>query len=243
MPCWYNTVLAARSTDSGADFSKAAQPVVASAPFAQDVEQGRHRGFFNPSNIVSDGRFFYFLASTTGWTGQDNGVCLFRTANPDDPTSWRAYDGTAFTLRFVDPYRNPRSTEPRPCMPLKPFPAPVGSVVRQREAGAWLAVFQASKNTEDFSVSGFYTAASRDLVHWSAPRLLIAGSTNYDDPCRSGGRMIAYPSMMDPQARGRNFDDVGPEADLFFASLAVEGCVITGNRILMRQPVAIRIEP
>ena len=239
MQCWFNTVLSVRSGDGGASFAKAAHPVVASAPFPQDVDQGRHRGFFNPSNIVSDGRFFYALIATTGWDGQDGGVCLFRTDDPDKPETWRAFDGTAFTVQYADPYRAAADRRTRSCMTLAPFPAPVGSVVRQRDTGVWLAVFQAQRDQGRFPVSGFYAATSRDLVHWSEPRLLLAGTTNYEDPCGSGGRLIAYPSLVDPAATGRNFDDVGTTAQLLYARLKVEGCTITSDRVLVRQAVTI----
>lgn len=243
MQCWFNTVLAVRSTDGGATFAKLKQPVVASAPFPQSVGQGRHRGFFNPSNIVSDGRFSYFLASTTGWDGQDNGVCLFRTPDPDTASSWRAYDGKDFSIRYADPYRSPILDLPRPCQPLAPFPAPVGAVVRQRGTGLWLAVYQAAADRGAFPVSGVYASGSRDLLHWSAPRLVLPGTTNYEDPCRSGGRMIAYPSLVDAESHGRNFDDVGTTATLLYASLRVEGCAITADRDLMGQAVSIAFKP
>ncbi|MEQ4596878.1 MAG: hypothetical protein ABN488_03760, partial [Methylobacteriaceae bacterium] len=61
MECWYNTVTAAFSRDGGRSFTRAAPPaVVAGAPFRQEEGQGRHRGFFNPSNIFGEGRFRYF---------------------------------------------------------------------------------------------------------------------------------------------------------------------------------------
>ena len=243
MQCWFNTVLAVRSEDGGADFAKLKAPVVASAPFRQEAEQGRHRGFFNPSNIVSDGVFFYMLASTTGWTGQDGGVCLFRTQDPDRPGSWRAYDGTGFTARFGDPYQAAAPRLSQSCTVVTPFPAPVGGLVRQRGTGVWFAVFQAAASAGVFPVSGLYVAASRDLLHWSAPRLLVTGSTNYDDPCRSGGQMLAYPTLIDPAATGRNFDDVGTTAHLFFAKLRVDKCSITGDRVMLHQPVTLRILP
>ncbi|MCW6510369.1 hypothetical protein [Lichenifustis flavocetrariae] len=242
MKCWFNTVLAVRSTDGGATFAKTAAPVVASAPFPQTEQQGRHRGFFNPSNIVSDGTFFYMMSSTTGWDGQEGGVCLFRTRDPDDPAAWRAYDGTSFTVRFGDPYRTPPHVPPH-CQTIAPFPAPVGSLSRQRGSGIWFAVFQAAKDAGVFPVSGLYAATSHDLLHWSLPRLILAGATNYDDPCHAGARMIAYPSLIDPAAQGRNFDDVGATADLYFASMAVAGCSITGDRVLMRQPVMLKVGP
>ena len=241
LACWYNTVVAVSSSDGGRRFARPTPPqVVAAAPFRQDVGQGRHRGFFNPSNIVADGQNHYFLAGTTGWEAQDSGACLFRSADPFDPASWRGYDGQGFTARFPDPYR----TKPgRPtCKVVSPFPGPVGSVVRHRGTGAWIAVFQASAGGQ-FPEPGFYTTSSRDLLAWDKPRLLLAGGTLYDDACTSGGRLISYPSLIDPAASGRNFDDVGDAADLYFSDLKVEGCQVTSARDLVRRRVAIKVWP
>ena len=256
MQCWFNTVLAVRSTDGGASFARPAT-VVASPPFRQDVDQGRHRGFFNPSNIVSDGRYTYFLASTTGWSApspvaglapevgsasepgadQEAGVCLFRSPDPTNPNAWRAWDGRGFTVTYRDPYRG--RPKPKPCAVVAPFPAPVGSVVRVAPGGLWLAAFAAKADAGLFPVPGFYTATSPDLLHWSAPRLLLPGPTLYDDACRAGGRLIAYPVILDPASPSRNFDRSGPHPDLYYDVLDTEGCTITGRRSLVRRPVAI----
>ncbi len=242
MRCWYNTVLGARSTDGGARFRRAPEPVVAAAPFPQDVGQGRHRGFFNPSNIVAEGGRAFMLAATTGWDGQPDGTCLFRNPDPADPTGWRAFDGRGFTIRYADPYRS-RALPEAPCKPVGPFPGPVGSLTKLRGSGEWLAVFQAKADAGRFPVPGFYAAASRDLVDWSEPRLVLPGATLYDDPCGSGGRLIAYPSVLDPADPSRNFDRAGSTPELFYTELAVEGCTVSGPRSLLRRPLRIGMRP
>ncbi len=238
MQCWFNTVLEAGSSDGGDDFRRPAG-VVASAPFRQDQDQGRHRGFFNPSNIVSDGRYVYFMASTTGWAEGDQagGVCLFRSDRPQDPGSWRAWDGQAYDVRYTDPYRT--SPHAAPCAVISPFPAPVGSIVRVEPGGLWLAVFQAKADAGVFPVSGFYTATSRDLLHWGAPRLLMPGPTLYDDACTAGGPLISYPVLLDPSSSSRNFDRTGFSPDLYYDVLITEGCTVTGRRTLVRRGVTI----
>ena len=242
MACWYNTITAAASADGGRSFTRADPPaVVAGAPFRQEAGQGRHRGFFNPSNIVADGRWRYFLSSTTGWKGQGEGVCLFRSDDPADPSRWRAWTGTGFTAAFPDPYRA-AIREPASCRPVGPFPGPVGAVIRHRGSGAFIAVFMA-KAGGVYEKSGFYWTTSRDLLTWDRPRLLLEGKTLYDDPCTAGDRLIAYPSLLDPAAQGRNFDDAGDAALLTYASLRVEGCTITSDRDLLRRPVAITVWP
>ncbi|WP_375456469.1 hypothetical protein [uncultured Methylobacterium sp.] len=245
LECWYNTITAATSKDGGRSFSRDIPPtVVAGAPFRQEIGQGRHRGFFNPSNIVSDGRWRYVFASTTGWDRpgeQEAGVCLFRSDRPADPSRWRAWTGTGFTASFPDPYRtgSPRGDT---CRPVTPFPTPVGAVVRHRASGAFIAVFMA-KAGDGFPQSGFYWTSSRDLLAWDVPRLLVAGATLYDDPCAAPGGLIAYPSLLDPAAAGRNFDDVGDAAILTYATLRTEGCTITSDRDLVRRPLAIKVWP
>ncbi len=241
MQCWFNTILSVTSRDGGATFERPRVPqVVASAPFGQEVDQGRHRGFLNPSNIVSDGRWRYVFIATTGWNGQPYGACLLRTDDPGDPASWRAFDGRDFTIRYGDPYRE-KGLAPAACKPIAPFPAPVGAVVRHRGTGAWVAVFQAWANGREFPEPGFYVTASRDLLTWDKPRLLLAGKTLYDDACTAGPRLIAYPSLLDRAARTRNFEDVGDEAELYHAVMPVKGCEVTADRDLVRQRVAIRI--
>ncbi len=235
--CWYNTVLAYHSVDSGVNFLRSHPLVIAAAPFRQEVGQGSHRGFFNPSNIFSDGSYEYFFAATTGWNGQPYGACLFRSATPENSASWRAFDGRAFSIRYDDPYRSP-FVAPKACAPISPFVFPVGAVVRDEASGMWIAVFQASHNADVFPVDGFYYAEAKDLTHWSEPRLLLAGKTLSSDPCTAGPSLIAYPSVLDPTAKGRNFDNVGSAPFLYYATIAVTNCA-TGERRLVRQRLSI----
>ena len=234
--CWYNTLLAAHSSDAGASFVRPSAPVVAAVPFRSDFDQGRHRGFFNPSNIFAFQGQQYFFASTTGWAGQEGGVCLFRSANPAQPGSWRAWDGAGFASAFPNPYAA-KTTLASHCALIAPFPAPVGAVVQY--GSLFVAVFQAKRDASLFPVSGFYYATSANLLAWSFPRLLVPGATLYDDPCGAGERLIAYPSLLDDAAKSRVFADVGPHPWLYFAALALEGCTITSRRDLLRVKVEI----
>jgi hypothetical protein len=243
LPCWYNTILSFRSEDAGRSFTKSAPLVVAAAPFRQEVEQGRHRGFFNPSNIFADGTHKYALISTTGWNGQGYGACLFRNDNPLNSAGWRAYDGKDFSVRYDDPYAA-KSAAPRACAPIAPFGFPVGAVVRHRASGTFIAIWDAPKNEPDLPANGFYISTSRNLLDWSAPLLLLAGRTMMSGACApdgSGrdGSVIAYPSILDSKAEGRNFDNVGDEAWLYYAAIKAEGCTPGANRVLLRQKINI----
>ena len=235
--CWYNTILAYRSTDGGRDFTRSSAPVVAAAPFRQDVEQGRHRGFFNPSNIFADGSSIYTLISTTGWTGQPYGNCIFRSDDPLTAGSWRAFDGKNFSIRYQDPYKVDVA-HAKPCMTITPSPFPIGSIVRHRASRSWIVLFQASSGGA-FALDGFYYATSHDMLHWSAPHILLAGKTLYGDLCKAGPAIINYPAMIDPVSSSRNFDEVGDHPDIFFTRMDVADCQ-TGTRLLVREGLTIR---
>ena len=238
LACWYNTILSFSSSDGGASFKMDKPAVVAAVPFRQDVGQGRHRGFFSPSNIVAHGGHKYFFTSTTGFSGQNFGVCLFRAADPHDSASWRAWDGKEFSIRYDDPY-SPGAKPPKPCAIIEPFLYPVSSFVRHRASGTFIAVWMGRKNDKQFPVDGFYFTTSRDLKTWGLPRLLRAGPTIHDIPCT--GSLIGYPSLLDETAQGRNFDDVGDAPWLFFTRIESRGCGATGNRVLVRERMKITL--
>ena len=103
-------------------------------------------------------------------------------------------------------------------------------------------MFQAKADGRAFGQPGFYVTSSRDLLTWDTPRLILAGKTLYDDHCGAGS-LISYPSLLDGGSKARNFDDVGDAAELYFATLKVEGCAVTSDRDLLRRRVAIKVLP
>lgn len=240
--CWWNSVLAVVSRDGGRAFSRQSPVVMAASPAPSETGQGRHRGFFNPSNIIKQNGAVFSLIATTGWQGQASGVCLFRNTDLAQPGGWRAHDGKGFAARFPDPYGNDRPTG-QTCQPVGPFPAPVGSVTRHRGTGLWVAIFQAKSGMPDgmggqYAVSGFYAASSRDLLSWSPPSLVIETATLYDSPC-GAGVLRSYPSLIDSAAQTRNFEDTGDTALLTFAEKRVDGCTVTHDRKLVARKVRI----
>lgn len=241
LACWYNSVLTAGSGQGGLSFARDKKStIVASYPYRQETGQGRHRGFFNPSNIFSDGEWKYTFIATTGWSGQKHGACLFRTKTPGDAASWRAWDGKSFSVHAGDFYAG--TADPlKVCEPIAPFVTPVGAVVKHIPSGAWIAVMQASPHDQFFSESGIWATASRDLFHWSKPVLVAAGKTLYDNPC-GAGLLVAYPSLIDRHSPARNFDTSGDSADLYYATLRVDGCAVTSDRDLVRRKVSIAVQ-
>lgn len=241
MACWWNSVIAILSPDGGKSFTRAPMPAIAASPEKSEIGQGRHRGFFNPSNIVKANGAYHTLIATTGWAGQSSGVCLFQSKSLAQGGDWRAFTGRGFAARFPDPYSE--TLRDQTCQPIAPFPAPVGSVTRHEASGLWLAVFQAAKGMPDgrggsFPVSGFYAASARDLTRWSEPRLILETRTLYDNPC--GESVIrAYPSLIDPAATSRNFETTGDIALLTYAETPVQGCNLRHERQLVARKVRI----
>lgn len=242
MACWWNSILAIRSGDAGRNFERPRDAVMAATPEPSETGQGRHRGFFNPSNILPHRGHFYAFIATTGWEGQRSGACLFRTDNPADPARWRAWDGSDFSARFADPYTSGRDRRPR-CEPITPFPAPVGSVTRHEASGLFLAVFQAAAGMPDglggrFAKSGLYITSSRDLLRWAPARLVVEAKSLYDNPC--GAKVLLnYPAILDPASKDRNFALTGDTALLTYTEITVEGCEIRHQRRLLAERIRI----
>ncbi len=258
--CWWNAILGVRSGDGGQSFVKLPSPVVAATPFGSEHDQGRHRGFFNPSNIVARDGAFYTLIGTTGWNAgqgpsrsgpsrsgpsrlgdQPGSVCLFRSTDLARG-DWRGFDGKDYSARFPNPYGG-NLPEAQTCQGIAPFPAPVGGIVRHRPSGMYLAVYQAAAGSADgrggrLSESGFYLSSSKNLLTWRAPTLIFATKSFYDSAC--GADVVRnYPVLIDDRAETRNFEDIGDEAMLFFSQTRVEGCTPTSDRQLIARKVRI----
>jgi hypothetical protein len=229
MACWNNRVTAASSSDGGRTFRRLG--LVAAAPYPYDGSLGRHVGYFNPSNIISRDGWYYATLFATQWGAQAAGNCLIRTDRLDDPASWRAWDGVDFTIRFVDPYRDSNfAADKHVCTPVRGVGSPIGSIVRHRASGTYVATLAAH--------GGFYVSTSSDLVLWSAPRLVMAAPLSGEQGC-SEKWVVNYPSLLDPASPERNFESVGDTAWLYFTRFWTKDCGLPMQRDLMRVRVKI----
>lgn len=232
LACWANRITAAISRDGGRSFQRSG--LVATPPYRYDGTLGRHVGYFNPSNIFEKDGWYYATVFATSWGAQRPGNCLLRTRDLGDPGSWRAWDGQAFTVSFVDPYRSSEPPEQHVCTPLPGLPLPVGSVVRHRGSGRYVATLSGK--------GGFYTSWSADLLNWSPPQHVwqvpVIGGQGCEAPWAA-----AYPALLDETAPERNFDSVGDTAWLYYTRLWAKDCRLTLRRDLMRVRVTVAPPP
>ena len=237
MDCWFNALTLAVSHDGGQNFERVrGDAIVAALPYRFDQVGLGHHGYFNPSNIVSFGDYRYMFAFATEAGLQKNGNCLLRTDAIDRAQAWRGWNGAGFLVEFVDPYTGMVQPEQHVCAPVDvgSLRWPVTSLVRHAPSGLFIAIMQ---NTAPGG--GIFYATSPDLLSWSAPALLLpeiglpAWHCGDPDP-------IAYPSLLDPASRDRNFETVGINALLFATRFEVDRCKPGRVRRLQSWVVTIR---
>ena len=217
--CRYNGVTFSSSSDRGATYTDPPFPdnVVATIPYRYVPEAGRY-GVFSPSNIIERNGFFYAMILISQSYGQQRaGACLMRTRTPDDPKSWRAWDGAAFTVRFVNPYLEPSAAPlTHACMPVAGNE--IGQIERSLVYNTYLNKFVVIGTESKYEpslgrvVRGFYYSFSDDMINWSDKQLLYETSPTV---CPSRPPRV-YPSLIDHNAAGRNFDTVGRFAYLYY---------------------------
>lgn len=246
--CWRNAIVAFRSEDGGHGFLPAApsgRHVVAALPYRYGGDEGRPTGYFGPSNILEHaGRLHVFIFAEAMGV-QRRGACLLRAEDPDGdgPPVWRAFDGRDFTVAFADPYRMAVDDPARhACAPLSGIGSTIASVVRHAPSGLFVALIAARRAPAPDAppVSGIWYLVSRDLLAWSAPRLLFAGPLLFARDCARDDA-FAYPSLLDPASPSRNFDVVGGRAFLYLVRIRLADCRPTMTRDLVRLPVELTL--
>lgn len=241
-PCWYNAITYARSTDGGRRFTAdpapsrvAVAPTLVWQPPTPSNRSTQPYGAFSPSNIVrGSGGWYYvmFFVIHDPATPALRGACLMRTQSLGDASSWRAWDGAAFTVRMGSPYVSGAAT-PRGCALVgrDSIGGASGSLTWNSYLQRWMVIgAEAVGNT-----CGFWYALSADLITWSKLRLLKSQPVGYG-PCPAGpggSNFGAYPSIIDHADTTANFERAGATPYLYWMQ------AVTGNldRKLMRARV------
>lgn len=238
MDCWYNSLTAAASRDAGRSFLRMpGRALVAALPYRYDQVGLGHHGYFNPSNIATLNGAQYMLTFATHAGLQQEGNCLLRTLHVDQPASWRAWNGSDFSVAFIDPYAGPQTPEGHVCEPVgvNRLRWPVTSLVRHQGSGLFIATMLNGARG-----GGVYYATSADLIRWSEPAALMPGIGQGAFTC-TDLPPIAYPSLLDPTTDDINFATVSNNPSLFFTRFNVTNCRTGMDRELFRVQLQIRL--
>ena len=240
LKCWYNTITLASSTDGGRTFSHAPPPrhLIAAVPYRFRPDAGRAYGLFQPSNIArrDDDGHYYALIHAEAYGLQRSGTCVIRTPRLDDPGAWRAWDGSGFNVKFIDPYRI-QGASGHVCAPVSD-PEIAGmthSLTYSTYLDKYVLISPSLARLRGARglTWGFYYSTSDDLIDW-APRKLIREvelmqSYECGDP-----NPVGYPSLIDPESPSRNFETIGQRPWLYFTRFHYEDCRNVLNRDLVR---------
>ncbi|MCW4461185.1 hypothetical protein OK349_05660 [Sphingomonas sp. BT-65] len=138
-------------------------------------------GYGAPSNIFRgrnqdgtvDGYWYMFVYTNSGHGGQAKGQCLFRSSNPADRTSWRAWNGNTTTPGFTQVMGNPYTTTNSTCAVVQPtlFNTYVRSVVWHKPSRHYIAIYRVGAD-------GVYWATSPDMLNWTQGGELLASDSD-----------------------------------------------------------------
>jgi hypothetical protein len=193
-------------------------------------------GFNQPTNIIKKGDFYYAMINDWGYRAQKYGPCLIRSKDPFDPTSWRAWNGIAFVVQFVNAYVDKNfAPEQHVCNPV--MPGSVDGIVLLEEEG----IFLATQFTPDsrYGPPGLYIFGSTDLVHWANPTL-VAKTTELEAQDGAGRWTYGYTSILDASSKDRNFSTISPHAYLYYVRL--DGNHAPYGRRLVRRHLLVQVK-
>ena len=230
--CWTVSIGLAISHDFGATWAHALPPprhLVAAVPYPYNATQLAF-GWGDPSNIIkhpTDGHYYVAIWNRNQVGLQPPGICMMRTATLLDPASWRAWNGSAYTVRFVSPYEVEPGREGEHICAVTNLPAGSCVPIAGKPRGCQAAGLSWSTYLQTFvAVLGcgetFRWATSDDLIVWSELKDLDirAGlSPNVSKMVRA----INYPTFLDPASPrdfgDRNYGTIGRTPYLFWASI------------------------
>lgn len=195
--CWLGDIIAARSTDMGRNYSKG--PVVATLGNQRPANDRRY-GAFTTSNIAKGPDGFYTVAFLEA-KNVIRGNCLLRSDDPLDPTRWRGWDGTGFSLNMNAP------NSARRCATLDNLDQPVRSIAWIPAKKRWIAILSTNKMSGGQRRPGVYYSDSADLLRWSAPSLIAEAAISLTGQEFQQRRWF-YPVILDPNSKSRNFDTI-----------------------------------
>jgi hypothetical protein len=251
--CWFNSISLGISTDRGRTFahtSPTPSNLVATSPYRYEADTGP-AGIMMPSNIIkfASDNMYYTLVAAQDYGAQEGGTCLMRTGNLLDPTSWRAWDGSGFTVQFVNPYTDSSDPAQHVCEPVSVNE--IGMMSASVHYNLYLNKFVLvgqSGNTFDTRQEdpGIYWSTSSDMIHWTRAKQLMKSELLWTHQCGDSDP-IMHPSLLDPASASPNFELGGRQVDLFFTQFHYQydatHCWMGLDRDLIRIPLEFNKPP
>ena len=246
--CEYDSDTYHESTDGGYHFHsfKAPANFLAGVPY-EYVEDGGPSGYSVDSNIIELGGWYYAMVTSWTWpancTGSQgphrcltSGAAPIRTTDVFDPSSWRGWSGTDFSVSFMDPYVGPVDHPQEHVYTPVPYMDVVTGINIFQPANLVVAVLWNPWSNE-YGAKGFYLSTSTDLVNWTKPTL-VATVDQFLEQEPKGSWSYAYFSLIDPAAPDRNFSIIGDHPYLYYVRFANAG----SSRILFRQGIKLSLK-
>jgi hypothetical protein len=228
--CWDATIVQGLSSDNGLTFHLPAslpERLAMANPFRYVPDAGR-QGMAMQTNMISpgDGYVYMLVSSTVVQLPHDrSGMCVFRTSDPANLTSWRAWNGTAsgWSVSTIDPYKDPagnatlsQSLE-HVCQPVLDGAFRFGLNFHE-ETGTYVAFGVGPPAAGQPGTETMAYTWSNSLVDWpfgnggfsrNNTELFgnirsMVGISGWSQSRNSTGRW--YPSFVDPQSPGINFE-------------------------------------
>jgi hypothetical protein len=196
---------------------------VAALPYAYDPGQEGRSGYFNPSDIFRVGAYLHAFVFAEAYGTQRRGACLLR--RPVEGAEWRAWDGTGFAATLSGLSGEVRGDI---CTPVEGVSSTLSSVLSEGEGG-YLAV---TPRTVD-GRPGIWLQRSDDLLSWQPPELLVELPLLWQRDCAAPAA-YAYPALVAPESRSRNFDTVEGEVWLTLVRMPLDAdCHVGPERDLV----------
>lgn len=194
----YTSITLFSSVDGGESFAPARAPpahLVATTPYDNtNLSLGVPGvGFGMPSSVFKDpSSAFYFTIVLSSWgrdvRAQQGGLCLLRTADVTDPASWRAWNGSHFSVALnVSPLLGPvPDPDSHTCVPLTDES---GELLGLRHLSLlWSTFFNSyllfGESSGASGVAGWSFTLSSDLLSWGVPTQV--DPAGFIDPAGNG---------------------------------------------------------
>jgi len=239
-PCWYNSITYAVSTNNGHTYTQAASPVhiLAPAPELWDPSgTPPPYGYFNPSNLVHASDNYYYSIFIGNRRSGEGGLCVMRTLDLSDPTSWRAWDGSSYNLAMTSPYAGP---VPGICalIGVGQLLGPYDSLTFNTYLGKYMLTgITVVGDPLGNYVCGIGYSLSNDFINWTRTRLIRPQYIPGFPPCASpnGTGAVAFVSVIDHADPTINFEQPGSTPYIYYTRFND----LFLNRDLVRVPVTI----